>query len=236
MVSSSLAGKCFHGWDWVKVRILKGENLHSKCISKPFLLLSALLGLGMQLSSYSVKPPTGLIPWCGKGFFSQSTFSADSLTCVHAPPFTIACNNICTHVKDPVVHVSSEDYGNIKTPSMHDKLGSMTLLQQSFLRESDPIFPREKSQWDNTIVKKEEEKNLNPEICLLRKLDSKQVRLVCHVTGQSQLCDGRRPDFTYCSCWSSSVSAFCRLCCISFSLLSSLCWLLRNTSSSDSVT
>ena len=47
---------------------------------------------------------TGSIPWCGKGFFSQSTFSADSLTCVRTPPCANACINICAHVNDPVVH------------------------------------------------------------------------------------------------------------------------------------
>ena len=35
----------------------------------------------------------------------ESTFSADSLTWVRTPPCAIACNNICAHLKDPVVHV-----------------------------------------------------------------------------------------------------------------------------------
>ena len=48
----------------------------------------------------------GSIPWCGKIFFSQSAFSADSLTCVRTPPCAIACTNICAHVQDPVVHVT----------------------------------------------------------------------------------------------------------------------------------
>ena len=37
------------------------------------------------------------------------------------------------------------DYGNTKTPSMHCRLGSMTLLQTAFLRKSNQDFPREKS-------------------------------------------------------------------------------------------
>ena len=46
----------------------------------------------------------GLIPQCGKGFFLQSNFSADSygvctLLCA------ITCIHICVHVKDSVVHV-----------------------------------------------------------------------------------------------------------------------------------
>ena len=35
----------------------------------------------------------------------ESTFSADSLTCVRTPPCAMACINICEHVKDPVDHV-----------------------------------------------------------------------------------------------------------------------------------
>ena len=30
-------------------------------------------------------------------------------------------------MKDPVVHVSLVDYGNTKTPSMHHRLGSVTV-------------------------------------------------------------------------------------------------------------
>ena len=48
---------------------------------------------------------TGSIPRCAKGFFSQSTFSADSLYDVRAPPCVTACIKIYAHVKDPVVHV-----------------------------------------------------------------------------------------------------------------------------------
>ena len=35
----------------------------------------------------------------------ESTFSADSLTCVRTPPSATTRINICAHVKDPVVHV-----------------------------------------------------------------------------------------------------------------------------------
>ena len=47
----------------------------------------------------------GLTSRCGNGFFSQSQLSEHSLTCVHTTQCAIACNNICTHVKGPVVHV-----------------------------------------------------------------------------------------------------------------------------------
>ena len=48
---------------------------------------------------------------------------------------------------------SSMDYGNTKTPSMHPRLGSATLLQLAFLGEGNPNFPWEKSHWDSTVVK-----------------------------------------------------------------------------------
>ena len=35
---------------------------------------------------------------------------------------------------------------------MHRRLGSTTLSQLTFPRESDPNFPWEKSQWDNTVL------------------------------------------------------------------------------------
>ena len=41
---------------------------------------------------------------------------------------------------------------NIKTPSMHHGLGSVTLSQLAFQGESTPNFPWEKSHWDNTVV------------------------------------------------------------------------------------
>ena len=47
------------------------------------------------------------------------------------------------------------DYENTKTPSMHSELGSATLSQLAFPRESNPNFPREKSHWDDTVVKGE---------------------------------------------------------------------------------
>ena len=45
------------------------------------------------------------IPQCGKGFFSQSQLSMQTLLWFRKPPCATACINICTHVKDPVVHV-----------------------------------------------------------------------------------------------------------------------------------
>ena len=50
----------------------------------------------------------GSIRRCGKGFFSQSQLSVQTLLrCPHPPPSpcAIACINICAHVKDPRVHV-----------------------------------------------------------------------------------------------------------------------------------
>ena len=69
-------------------------------------------------------------PRCGKRFFSQSTFSADSLT--------VSVTFLCAiHVKDPIVHVRSVDYGNTKMPKLHRRLGS-TLLYPG---KSNSNFP-----------------------------------------------------------------------------------------------
>ena len=46
-------------------------------------------------SNVSSTPPRG------KGFFSQSTFIADSLSVFMQPPCTITCINICVHIKNP---------------------------------------------------------------------------------------------------------------------------------------
>ena len=77
----------------------------------------------------------GSIPRCGKEFFSQSTFSADSLTCVRTPTCAITCTNICAHIKDPVVRVRVQwimetlkhPACTVRKSSMHGKLGSTTV-------------------------------------------------------------------------------------------------------------
>ena len=46
------------------------------------------------------------------------------------------------------------DYENTETPSMHRKFDSATLSHLVFPGESNPNFPWEKSQWDNTVVTK----------------------------------------------------------------------------------
>ena len=47
-----------------------------------------------------------------------------------------------------------ELYGNATTPSMHRRLGSAAQSQLAFLEDSNPNFLWEKSQWDDTVVKK----------------------------------------------------------------------------------
>ena len=45
------------------------------------------------------------IPRCGKGFFSESQLSVQTLLRCCTLPCAIACINICAHIKDPLVHV-----------------------------------------------------------------------------------------------------------------------------------
>ena len=88
----------------------------------------------------------GLSPWCGKGFFFQSPFSADCLTVsVHPCVQSHALTSVCTLTVQSLV-----DDGNTKTPSMYHRFGSATHL--AFPWESNPNFPWEKSQWDNTVT------------------------------------------------------------------------------------
>ena len=95
---------------------------------------------------------TGPIPWCSKGFFSQSQLSVQTLSqCPHSP----VCNrmhshNICAHVKDPVVHVRVlRIMETLKYPCMHHRLGITTLSQLAFPGESNPNFQQEESKWEN---------------------------------------------------------------------------------------
>ena len=60
-----------------------------------------------------------------------------------------------THVNDHASPCkSSVDYGNTKTPSLHCKLDSTSLLQLTISGKSDPNFAWRKSQWDKTVVEK----------------------------------------------------------------------------------
>ena len=95
----------------------------------------------------------GSIPQCGKGFFSQSQLSVQTLLRCPYTPCAIACINICVHVKDPVLHVRVRwMHGNTKTPSMHSRFGSTTLSQLASPGESNPNFPWEEFYWDHTVV------------------------------------------------------------------------------------
>ena len=97
----------------------------------------------------------GSIPRCGKGFLSHSQLSAQTLSYgVRTPPVSNRMHlHLCARERSRSPCQSSVDYGNIKTPSMHPMLGSATLLQLAFPGEGNPNFPREKCNWENTVVK-----------------------------------------------------------------------------------
>ena len=88
-------------------------------------------------------PPTQVrIPGAERDFFPQVNFQCRLSHAVRTPPRAIACINICVHVKDPTSPCQSlVDYGNNKTPGMHSRLGSATLLQLAFPGEGNPNFP-----------------------------------------------------------------------------------------------
>ena len=87
-------------------------------------------------------------------FLPESTFSADSLTCVRTPPCAIACINICAHVRDPVVYARVRwIWETLTHPAC--TLGWVARLCRSWLSlgKSNPNFPWEKSQWDDKFQK-----------------------------------------------------------------------------------
>ena len=100
----------------------------------------------------------GSIPRYGKFFFVF--FLPVSFQCrlsygVRATLHAIARINICAHVKDPVDHVGVRRVmETLKHPACTVDLGSETLSQLVFPGERYPNFPREKSQWDNAVGKR----------------------------------------------------------------------------------
>ena len=83
----------------------------------------------------------GSIPRRGKGFFSQSQLSVQTLLRVRTTACAIACINICAHVKDPVVPVRVRwIMETLKTPSMRRRLGTTTLSQLASPEENEPNF------------------------------------------------------------------------------------------------
>ena len=112
---------------------------------------------GCSSAGYSIRPSRcrrrfDSPVWQGI-FLPESTFSADSITCVHKPPCAIACINICVHVKDPVAHVRVRwNMETLKHPA--STVGWVARLWHCWLSpgESNLNFPWEKSHWDNTVV------------------------------------------------------------------------------------
>ena len=91
---------------------------------------------------------------CGKGFFSQSQLSVQTLLrCPYTPMRNHMRLHLCARWRSRSPCQSLVDYGNTEAPSMHHRLVSMTLLQLAFPGEGNPNFPWKKSNWDNTTVK-----------------------------------------------------------------------------------
>ena len=119
-------------------------------------------------------------------FLPVSTFSADSLTVsVYSCAQSHAVTSVCT-LKTRGPCQSSVDQGNAKTPSMHPRLGSATLLQLAFPGEGNPNFPWEKSHWDNTVVNGNS-KNKKPWSLLLLFVVVLHVPLTCDMGSCKQI-------------------------------------------------
>ena len=87
-------------------------------------------------------------------FFSHSKLQCKLSYGVRTPPCAVAYIYICTHVKDPVVHVRVRwTMETLKHPAR--TLGWVARLCCSLLTsgKATRIMPWEKSHWDNTVVK-----------------------------------------------------------------------------------
>ena len=100
-------------------------------------------------------PPTQVrFPGAARDFPPRVNFSADCHTVFVHPRVQSHAFTYVRTLKILSPGQSLVDYGNTKTPSMHSRLGSATLSQLAFPRESNLNFPWEKSHLDNTVVKK----------------------------------------------------------------------------------
>ena len=96
-------------------------------------------------------------PGAARDFSPRVHFQCRLSHGARTPCCGITCINICAHVKDPVVHVRVWwIMKTLKHPAC--TIGWVAqLLEQAFLRKSNLNFPWKKSQWDNTVVKKNAE-------------------------------------------------------------------------------
>ena len=101
----------------------------------------------------------GSIPWCSKGFFSQSQLSVQTLLRVSIyPPCATACINICAHIKDLLVHVRVWwIMETLKHPAC--TVGWVAQLCCSWLSlEKQPEFPTGEIPFGQYICEKEKKK------------------------------------------------------------------------------
>ena len=99
-------------------------------------------------------PPTQVrFPGAARDFSPRINFQFRLSYGVRTLPCAIACIYICAHVKAPVVHVRVRwIMETLKHPAC--TVGWVPRLSQlAFPGEGSPIFPWEKSHWDNTVVK-----------------------------------------------------------------------------------
>ena len=83
----------------------------------------------------------GSIPQSGKGFFSQSRLSVQTLLrCLYTPLCNCMHLHLCARYRSRSPCQRSVNYGNTKTPSMYCRLGSTTLVEAGFLKGKGPEF------------------------------------------------------------------------------------------------
>ena len=99
-------------------------------------------------------PTQAPFPGAARNFSPRQLALQTLLQCPYNPVCSCMHLNLCTRQRShgsPCL--SSVNYGNAKTSSMHHRLGSATLLLLAFSREDNLNFPWEKSCWDNSCKK-----------------------------------------------------------------------------------
>ena len=110
-------------------------------------------GLAQLVERRTVTPRRQVrFPIAARDFFPRVNFQCRLSYGVLTPPCAIANTTSVRTLKILQSIQSSVEYENTKAPSMHRRLGSTTLSQLAFRGESNPNFPWEKSEWENTVV------------------------------------------------------------------------------------
>ena len=98
-------------------------------------------GVAQLVERWTGTPPTQVqLPCAARDLSPRVNFQCRLSHGVHTYPCAVTCINVCSDIKDPVVHVRVQWITEtFQTPSMHHRLGRTTLSQLAFSREAIQI-------------------------------------------------------------------------------------------------